>query len=194
MMLVPSLASLAAAVCACAFLAGCETVSSETSDGRPMPPAVRKAQRAPDDAPINALSLTFEPKPGDSDGNNRPDQITLTLYLFARPYPAPTWRDGQFVVSAYRSGTAGSPSTPGTKPFHVWTIETRDLNLGRFRNLIGDGYRFQLSLLDQGGTDRIDGNSLDFTVCFRPASGGAPVWSDGARAMVFEPMRVGESR
>ncbi|RLS47106.1 MAG: hypothetical protein DWH86_01065 [Planctomycetota bacterium] len=175
-------------------VAGCETVSKETSDGRPMPPHARVPQTAPEGVPINAISALYAPKPTDGDANGRPDRLSIELYLFARPYPTPVWREGTLNVAAYRMGTAGSPSAPGDHPIHVWSIPTRDLDLGRFRSLIGEGYRFQVSLLDDGGNDHIDGTALDFVTWFRPASGAAPIWSDGVRSIAFEPMASGEVR
>jgi hypothetical protein len=91
-------------------------------------------------------------------------------------------------------GTAGSATAPGDHPIHVWSIPTRDLDLGRFRSLIGEGYRFQVSLLDDGGNDLINGTAIDFVTWFRPSSGAAPIWSDGVRSIAFEPMASGEVR
>lgn len=184
----------ASAVCAAGALClaaltgavGCETVSKETSDGRPMPPASRAVQQAPPDAPINALSVLFGPKPVDSDANGRPDRIIAELYLFARPYPMPTWRDGTVVISAYRMGQAGTPENPGKSPVHVWRFDMRELDLGRFRSLVGEGYKFQFSLLDGGGTDRQQGDALDFVTRFDPVQGN-PVWGDGVRTIDFQP-------
>lgn len=172
------------------LLAACQTVSVETSDGRPMPPPARRAESAPPGAPVNAISVLYAPKPGDSDANGRPDTLSLEMYLFARPYPTPVWREGTITVSAYPIGTAGSPSAPGRKPVHVWRVATRDLGLGTFRSLIGEGYRFQISLLDGGSGDRIPGTALDFVTSFEPASGEPPVWSDGVRSISFEPTTV----
>jgi hypothetical protein len=140
------------------------------------------------------MSVLYAPKPTDSDANGRPDRLSIELYLFARPYPTPIWREGTLNVAAYRMGTAGSATAPGDRPIHVWSIPTRDLDLGRFRSLIGEGYRFQVSLLDDGGNDRIDGTAIDFVTWFRPSSGAAPIWSDGVRSIAFEPMASGEVR
>lgn len=182
------------ALCLLCAVTGCETVTTETSDGRPMPPRARVPQSAPEGAPVNAMSVLYAPKPTDSDANGRPDRLSIELYLFARPYPTPIWREGTLNVAAYRMGTAGSPSTPGDHPLHVWSIPTRDLDLGRFRSLIGEGYRFQVSLLDDGGKDLIEGNAIDFVTWFRPSSGASPIWSDGVRSIAFEPMASGEVR
>ena len=175
-------------------LTGCETVSKETSDGRPMPPRARVPQTAPEGVAVNAMSVLYAPKPTDSDANGRPDRLSIELYLFARPYPTPVWREGTLNVAAYRMGTAGSPTAPGDHPIHVWSIPTRDLDLGRFRSLIGEGYRFQVSLLDDGGNDRIEGTAIDFVTWFRPSSGATVIWSDGVRSIAFEPMASGEVR
>lgn len=179
----PAIPGLAALL----LLPACQTVSSETSDGRPMPPPARRAEAVPAGAPINAISVLYAPKPSDSDANGRPDTLSLEVYLFARPYPTPVWREGTFTVSAFPIGTAGSPSAPGRKPVHVWKVATRDIGLGTFRSLIGEGYRFQLSLLDGGATDRIPGTALDFVTSFEATAGGPPIWSDGVRSISFEP-------
>jgi hypothetical protein len=175
-------------------LAGCQTVSSETSDGRPMPPPARRGEAPPSDAPLNALSILYGPKPADSDANGRPDRMVIEAYLFARPYPVPTWREGTFVISAYPPGTAGTAQRPGVKAFHTWRVATQDMDLGRFKSLIGEGYRFQISLLDDGGTDIVPGSVLDFTAHFEPAGSNQPVWSDGVRTLGFEPIREGDVR
>ncbi len=174
-------------------LPGCETVSSETSDGRPMPPPSRVAQAAPVDAPINAISVLYGPKPADSDANGRPDRMTIDLYLFARPYPVPTWRDGTVVITAFPMGKAGTPENPGKEPVHVWRWKTSDLALGRFKSLVGEGYRFQLSLLDDGGTDVIRGDALDLVARFEPVE-GTTVWGDGVRTIGFQPPESGDVR
>ncbi|MFO0961344.1 MAG: hypothetical protein U0625_00405 [Phycisphaerales bacterium] len=173
--------------------AGCETVSTETSDGRPMPPKTRRVEPAPESAPVNAMSVLYAPKPSDSDANGRPDRLVVTVYLFARPYPTPTWREGTFVITAYPIGGAGTPTVPGKHAIHEWRMSTRDLELGRFRDLIGEGYRFQISLLDDGGTDHISGNALDFTAAFEAGGGAAKVWSDGTRTISFDPISASQT-
>lgn len=187
-------ALLALAVSATLLHAGCQTVSSETSDGRPMPPAARRPQSPPADAPVNAISVLYAPKPTDANANGRPDQLIIEMYLFVRPFPTPVWREGIFVISAFTSGTAGSPSAPGAKPFHVWKVDSRALGPGRFRSLIGEGYRVQISLIDDGGTDVIRGRSLDFATSFQSASGGDVVWCDGIRSIAFDAIIPGEVR
>lgn len=182
------------AVLPLALLASCETVSSETSDGRPMPPPARAAQRPPDAAPINAMSVLYAPKPQDTDANGRPDRLGIELYLFARPYPAPVWRDGTFTITAYPMGKAGNPLAPGANPVHTWTLNTRTGALDRFRSLIGEGFRTQVSLLDGGGTDRIPGMALDFVASFQPEGDAPRVWCDGVRSLSFAPAEVGEVR
>ena len=186
------LAVLASALAAA--LGGCQTVSSETSDGRPMPPPVRSPDRAPSEAPVNAISVLYAPKPADTDANGRPDRLAIELYLFARPFPTPVWRDGTIIVSAYPMGKAGSPSAPGRSPVHTWTLTMRDVELGRFRSLIGEGYRFQVSLLDAGGSDRIAGNGLDFVTSFQPAGTTERIWCDGVRSIDFSPLQAGDVR
>jgi hypothetical protein len=176
------------------ILFGCETVSSQTSDGRPMPPPAHEPEQAPVAAPINAISVLYAPKPADTDANGRPDRLTVELYLFARPYPTPVWREGTVFVSAYPLGKAGSPSAPGTKPVHAWSFTTRELELGRFRSLIGEGYRFDVSLLDNGGSDLVKGSGLDFITSFQPAGSKDRVWGDGVRSIDFTPMQTGEVR
>ncbi len=191
-MSIPRIAILA--VLPLALLASCETVSSETSDGRPMPPPARAAQRPPDAAPVNAISVLYAPKPQDTDANGRPDRLGIELYLFARPYPAPIWRDGTFTVTAYPMGKAGNPQAPGANPVHTWRLSTRQLSLERFRSLIGEGFRAQVSLLDGGGNDRIPGTALDFVASFEPEGGTPRIWCDGVRSLSFAPIQVGEVR
>lgn len=158
-----------------------------------MPPKSRTVDMAPASAPINALSVLYAPRPSDSDANGRPDRLVVEMYLFARPYPMPTWREGTVVISAYPMGKAGTPEKPGTTPFHVWKIATNQLALGRFRSLVGEGYKFQFSLLDDGGSDRVPGEALDFVARFEPTAGGT-VWSDGVRTISFQPAQSGDVR
>ncbi|MFO0784406.1 MAG: hypothetical protein U0636_12060 [Phycisphaerales bacterium] len=178
---------VASLVCGAALLCGCETVKSETSDGRPMPPASRNVAPPPQDAPINAVSVLYGPKPTDSDANGRPDRLSIEIYLFAQPYPVPTWRDGTITIQAFRPKQAGTAETRGKHPLKTWRIPTSQLDLGRFRSLIGEGYRFQVSLLDDGGTDVLPVNTLDLVASFTPPSSQAAVWSDGVRSISFEP-------
>lgn len=178
--------ALPVAALALALSAGCET-TRETSDGRPMPPRTRAPEPPPPDVPINTLTVLFGPRPADSNANGRPDRLSVELYMFARPYPMPVWREGTVVISAYLLGQAGTPERPGREPFHVWTLPTSSLELGRVRTMFGEGYAFQVSLLGNGGTDVIPNNALDILVRFDPAGGGESVWSDGVRSISFEP-------
>jgi hypothetical protein len=172
-----------------ALAAGCETTSS-TSDGRAMPSRVKSVEQAPANAPVNALSVLYSPQPADSNANGRPDRISIELYMFARPFPMPVWREGNLTITAYPMGKAGSPENPGKRPFHVWKFTTRDLELGRFKSLIGEGYRFQLSLLGEtegvSGTDLVPGEALDFMSRFEPSDGSGAIWGDGVRTISFQ--------
>lgn len=165
----------------CALLAACETTVT-TSDGHPMPPPPRAAPVTPNERPINAVALVFGPKPLDTNGNSRPDTIQVEAYLFSRPYPSPTWRDGGFDFSIYPSGKAGSAESPAPNPLRTWSVSADEMQTLRSRSLIGDGYAMSLSLLVDGGTDAIGVDSVDLIARFVPISGD-PVPASGVRAV-----------
>lgn len=167
---------------AIAFGIGCET-SRQTSDGRPMPPTPRDAPTTPTAAPINAMAVVLGPKPGDTNGNLRPDLIQIEVYLFARPHPTPVWRDGTFEFTIFPSGQAGSPDQPNPEPLRSWTFEPDRLLALRSRTLIGESYTIGLSLLENGASDNLGVASVDLLATWRPADGGPPVFIQGVRTV-----------
>ncbi|MFO0827957.1 MAG: hypothetical protein U0572_07370 [Phycisphaerales bacterium] len=173
------LAFLAASL---ACLASCQTTVT-TDDGRPMPPPPRPAPPTPDQAPVNAMAIVLGPKPTDTNGNMRPDTIQLEAYLFARPYPTPTWRDGVFEFSIYPPGKAGSPDQPAKDPIRTWSILPEQAAQSRTHSLIGDGYALELSLLTNGGTDLIGYGSVDLIARFIETGSETPVSATGVRSV-----------
>jgi len=158
-----------------AALAGCVTTSVETSDGRPPPPQPRAAPATPADAPITDVAAVLGPKPLDTNGNLRPDTIQVELYLFARPYPSPTMRDGSFEISLYPMGQSGSPDAPAADPLRTWTVGPDAVRAARAMALAGPCYRINLSLLDGGQSDDLGVSSVDLTARFRPTGEDAIV-------------------
>jgi hypothetical protein len=161
---------------------GCET-AVHTDDGRRMPPEPRAGPDTPENAPVNAIAMVLGPKPIDTNGNRRPDMIQLEAYLFARPFPAPRWRDGSFEFAVYQSGTVASPVNPGVPALRTWVVPTETLQQLRTRSLVGEGYAIGLSFLDEGVGDQIDADSIDLLAKFVPADGGSPVFLNGVRTV-----------
>jgi hypothetical protein len=164
-------------------LASCVTSSVETSDGRPAPPMPRAAPRTPSEAPITDVAAVFGPKPLDTNGNLLPDTIQVELYLFAKPYPTPTFRPGTFAISIYPMGKAGSPDRPAPGPLRSWTVTGDALLAARAEALAGPCYRANLSLLDDGRTDELGVTSVDVVVRFTPEGDGRTIAMTGVRTI-----------
>ncbi len=175
------------------FLAACET-TRETSDGRPMPPTPRNAPTTPSEAPINAIAVVLGPKALDSNNNLFPDTIQLEAYLFARPYPTPVWRDGTFEFAIYPSGAAPTTGGQPQEPLRTWTITPEELRTVRSKSLVGECYAIALSLLVNGGTDRLNMQAVDLVATFKPADGGPAVPLNGVRSMSMAPIAVQQGR
>lgn len=175
----------AAAVCvATLLLIGCETTVT-TSDGARPNPKPTAGPEAPADAKVNAMAITFAPKPSDTNGNLLPDSLQVTAYLFARPHPSPLFFDGSFHFAIYRLGEAGTADRPGSDPLRTWTMPPETVAIARSRALAGPCHEFVLSLLDEGGTDVLPVESVDLVAWFEPADGGGSVWLRGVRSVQF---------
>ncbi len=133
----------------------------------------------------NAIAITFAPKPVDTDGNDRPDTLQVTVFLFARPHPAPHWCEGAFHFAIYPPGRAGTPSHPGSAPIREWELSADSVQAARTRALVGPCYEFNLSLLEGGNSDALEQESVDLVAWFQPSAGGPRVWLRGIRAVQF---------
>jgi hypothetical protein len=179
-----------AIIAAAGALFGCET-TTETSDGRRMPPPPREGMVTPDEAPINAMALVLGPKPLDTDGNLLPDTIQIEAYLFSRPFPNPMHRDGTFEFAIYRSGGAGRT---GEKPLRVWTISPERLAGMRGKSLVGPSFSIGISLLEDGATDRIGEQSVDLMAHFTEVGSTERVPSMGVRSVSLSSPAVGRGQ
>ena len=171
-----------AAVCLIALL-GCEQ-SKTVGYYRPLPPKPRPLKPAPPDARADALVLNVSAAAMDTDGNGYPDLVHATVHLFDRRYPPAIYQEGAFIFAMFAPGEV---SRRGAEPIREWRIT--DLEKIRGRSAFGGCYRFRLSLLDDGGTDRLNVPMADVVCVFEPADGGEPTWS-GAVATIQVGRRV----
>jgi len=163
-----------------AFLVvGCKT-ERITSDGRPLPPPTRDAPTTPSSARVNRMAFIVGSKPGDLNNNGYPDQIKVTVALFATPHPTSIREDGAFVFTLVPQGQQG---VEGAKSLGAWRLEGDAVARSFSRAQYGPCYQFQLSLLDGGGTDRLELDRADLVCIFEPADGTTPVKSDGVRTI-----------
>jgi len=158
---------------------GCQT-ERITSDGRPLPPPTREAPATPASARVNRMAFIVGSKPGDLNNNGYPDQINVTVALFATPHPTSIREEGAFMFTLVPQGQQGEP---GAKSLGAWRVEGDAVARGLARAQYGPCYQFQLSLLDGGGTDRMELDRADLVCIFEPADGSVPVKSDGVRTI-----------
>ncbi len=156
-------------------LSCCTTTRESTTYLRPAPPRPRPAQPAPPGARANALVLNVEATPIDTNGNGFPDLIRATVHLFDTRYAPPIHEDGSCVFVLYACGAAGQP---GSQALRQWTFAEERLDQARGRSRFGDCYRFQLSLLEQGG-DAMDASMADLACRFEPSDGSEPAFAGG---------------
>jgi len=162
-------------VAAAVAVAGCvETTTS--ADGRAPAPEPVPATMTPAEAPINAVVIVAGP-PVDTNGNLWRDRIDLAVYLFSQPHPTPAFRNGSIDFVIYPMGRAGSPDRPG-QPMRTWTFDAAALASSRSMAVFGPCHQFSLSLLADGGDDRLQLDCVDLVAVFRPPS-GEPVWTHG---------------
>jgi len=161
-----------------AALAGCTTASVTTSDGRPMPPEPRKAPVTPKSAEPNRMTLLVPRKGVDADGNGYPDLIRVTAAIFAYPHPTSVEADGEFVFTLYRMGEA---KRPDAEPITEWRFDREAAGPHQHAAIYGVCYRFELSLLDQLGTDQMPAAFGDVRGRFEPREGTAIAASDEVR-------------
>lgn len=172
-------AACAAAHCALAgalslgVLSGCVKTTSSNDGRAPTPPPVAPPS-TPGEAPANAVVLITRPAV-DTNGNLWRDRIDLTVYLFAQPFPTPVFREGELEFLIYPMGRSGTQQSPG-KPLRTWRFDAAMLNAMRGMSLPGPCYNLSISLLADGGTDKLPLDAVDLAACFR-APGEAPVWT-----------------
>lgn len=165
--------------CIAAIVAGCVQTTS-TADGRSPVPEPTRAVVTPAEAPVNAVVLMAGP-PVDTNGNLWRDRIDATIYLFARPHEMPAFRQGTLEFAIYPVGGAGSPSRPG-KPIRTWTLDAQQLMALRGMTQFGPCYQVSLSLLVDGGSDRLPVDAVDLAVAFK-APDSPTVWAEGVTSL-----------
>lgn len=178
-------AGAAIAACSLALLcAGCQTTVT-TSDGTAPAPKPREGPVTPKGTLPNAIAVTFAPKPADTDGNQLPDTLQVTAYLFARPHPTPLFAEGSFHFAIHRMGQSGTPESPGKEPLRAWTFDAAAVQAARDVALAGPCYEFALSLLADRGSDALPVESVDLVAWFEPAGAEPAVWLRGVRSVQF---------
>ena len=188
-MMRPRMAAAVSFSCVVCYCIACETTTT-TSDGTA--PAVKPTQgpTTPAGTIPNAIAITFAPKPADTNGNLLPDTLHVTSYLFARPHPAPFFAEGSFHFSIYRMGTSGTPQLPALDPLRAWVFDAAAVNAARSVALVGPFFEFELSLLDDGGSDNLSVDSVDLVSWFEPIGTTDRVWLRGVRSVQFpKPMK-----
>jgi len=166
-------------VVAVCFAVGCQT-QRITSDGRPLPPPTREAPTTPSTARANRMAFMVGSKPGDINNNGFPDLIRVTVALFSAPHPTSIREDGAFVFTLVPQGQQGQQDA---KSLGAWRIEGDEVTRGLSQAQYGPCYQFQLSLLEGGGTDRLELDRADLVCVFEPIDGSPPVKSDGVRTI-----------
>lgn len=118
-----------------AFGAGCVGC---VSDGPTRPVRVDQSRRPPTSAPPTEMFLAAS-QAVDLDGDNLPDTIPVTVYLFADPsrFTTPLWADGSFTFVLMDNAGV---------PVKDWTISGDRQRGGRLVLAPGPGYAFDLTL------------------------------------------------
>jgi len=179
-------ASLTSAAMAGLLLVGasCQTTVT-TADGTPPAPKPTEGPETPSAAKVNAFAITFAPKPADTNGNQLPDTLSVTAYLFSRPHPSPMFCDGKFHFAIYRSGQSGTPDQPGPDPLRQWSFSVAESQAARSTAMVGPCYEFSLSLLANRGSDVLPVEAVDLVAWFEPSDGSDAVWMRGIRSEPF---------
>lgn len=159
---------------------GCETVSVETSDGRPMSPPPTVPEATPPTAPVNRIALVFGPKPIDIDGDGVSDVIELDAYLFSQPYPLPRYAAGTLVFEVFAPGAAAE----GRNPLGRWELAGPRLAAMADRSVFGPCYRIRLDLREIGLAP-FPLARADLRCRFEPADGGPAVTSRGVERVAI---------
>ena len=155
---------------ALALETGCQTERVVTRSARPPAARPHPAPRMPSGTEPSRMAL-FVGQPGDADGNGYPDLIQVEAALFADEYPIAFAAEGSFVFTLYRRGHARNREA---EPIREWRFGPEETSARLMGAIYGRGYRFALSLLDDG-TDRYRTMEADLRGRFEPADGGAAV-------------------
>ena len=156
---------------------GCVTETVSSTLGSSPRREVRYVAPAPASAPINDLAVLKGMRPFDTTGDGFPNQINVSVYLFARPYAVPRFVEGALIF------TLTPPRE--VEPIAEWTFDSAALAASRIRNVIGEGYTVKLDL-SKAGVSHVPSGSGDLKVVFVPTDGGNSVESSGVQAVRFE--------
>jgi hypothetical protein len=100
--------------------------------------------------------------PVDSDANGYPDTLSVRIHLFEA--------EGGWPLSVAVPGTFRFElAAPRAQPFAAWDYNAAQTDAARARDGAGPCYLFELSLLGDGRTDRVDVETVDLRATFTPA-------------------------
>jgi hypothetical protein len=152
----------------CASVAGC------VPDGpQPRTPTEPRTIPKPSGLTIDKLVVAVDNPPLDRDGDGFFDTYAITALLFPRPeqHPLAVWAEGDLMFTL-RDADGNEVAS--------WTRTAEQLSNARFRQLVGESYRFELSLIRtaEGETtpdaDRLRPVRVSLFASYVPADAGAP--------------------
>ncbi|MHC4428204.1 MAG: hypothetical protein ACYS0D_06320 [Planctomycetota bacterium] len=153
---------------------GCVETRIRGYNQRPIAPEPRPSPPVPADAWPDALVLAVGVVPLDTNANGYPDLIETSAHLFDRRYASPFHVDGAFHFTLFASGEVDLAEAESIR---TWRIDGEELERAKRVLGFGPGYILRLSLLSDGGTDRLDLSHGDLVCRFEPADGGDPVYA-----------------
>jgi hypothetical protein len=123
------------------------------------------------------LSSTY---PRDTNSNGYPDSLAARIHLFED--------EGGFPLSLAADGTFHFElASPKGKTFASWSIGGDDAKRAMIRDSVGPCYVFELSLLADGKSDKIDAEKVDLHATFTPATpdSAPPIRGSGIVSLHF---------
>ena len=116
----------------------------------------------PSDPNPTKIVLSLSKMPVDSDANGYPDTLSVRIHLFEA--------EGGWPLSVAVPGSFRFELAPPRAPaFATWNFDAAQTEAARGRDGAGPCYAFELSLLSEGRTDRVDVESVDLRAVFTPA-------------------------
>ena len=128
--------------------------------------------------PITGMSPPSDPKPSrmvittylptDTNSNGYPDTIPIRVHLFEHEggWPLAVGVEGKFRFEM---------ASPQGKTLASWDVDPSQVPGGVGRDQIGPCYLFDLSLLTDGRTDKLDVETIDLRGAFTPTKDPAKV-------------------
>ncbi|MBL1216356.1 MAG: hypothetical protein D8M59_02555 [Planctomycetes bacterium] len=177
-------ATVVAAGVALLILTGCVTELEQGQEPlRPQPAAIPDSQ--PAGLTVEVVQVWPHAYLKDTNNNRVGDRISTMVYFWTRSYKLPIRAHGTLCFSLYPSGTVGRTDS---QPICEWVFEGDALSRYVSRTSAGDGYYFELSLLQANGQDGDDlgMKSADLVATFTANDGAEPV-SSGVSTVLLQP-------